>query len=41
MPVFTEYQSASRAPVLSSALSNQSRVKPGGGHTNVRASLNA
>ena len=28
-------------PALSNAFSNHSRVKPGGGHSNVRASLNA
>ena len=40
-PTFTEYQSASRAPTLLSAFSNHSRVQPGGGHSNVRASENA
>jgi hypothetical protein len=40
-PTFTEYQSASRAPLLSIARSNHLSVYPGGGHSNVRASLNA
>ena len=40
-PACTEVHSASRTPWLWKALSNQSRVKPGGGHVAVRRSLKA